>query len=204
MGSLPKAIRHLFVAAAGGPIDAQREYYYLVWAFVFFSLVLANNIVRSRVGRAFRAVHGSETAAESLGVDTERYKVQVFVLSAGLASIAGSLYAHNAGIGYINPSEFDFMVSVQLVVMVVVGGMASIWGALLGATAIQVIRDWLLNLDQANLHVLGITLKGLDPIVFGAVLIIVMIVLPQGFARGISDGVTAFLRTAGRAGKKAC
>ena len=93
------------------------------------------------MGRAFRAVHGSESAVETLGVDTARYKVQVFVLSAIMASVAGSLHAHNAGVGYINPREFNFGVTVQLVVMAVVGGMASVWGALLGAGSIELLKE---------------------------------------------------------------
>jgi branched-chain amino acid transport system permease protein len=189
--------------AAGGHLNMRQEYYYLVWGFVLLSLILASNIVKSRVGRAFRAVHGSEMAAESLGVDTNRYKVQVFVLSAALASVAGTLYAHNAGIGYINPSEFGFMVSIQLVVMVVIGGMASIWGALFGATVIQMLKNWLLTIDKANPQVLGLTLKGLDPIVFGAVLILVMVMLPQGLVRGLTDAAASSLRAARKTAGKA-
>ncbi len=196
----PKFVRHIFESFAGGTVDLQKQYYYLVWGFVFIALVLAINIVRSRVGRAFRAVHGSEIAAESLGVDTERYKIQVFVLSAAMASVAGSLHAHNAGVGYVNPADFGFAVSVQLLVMVVVGGMASVWGALFGASAIQLLKNWMLNLDKADVNLLGLTLKGLDPIVFGAVLIIVMVVLPQGFVRGITDMAAAAWRAA-RSGK---
>jgi branched-chain amino acid transport system permease protein len=192
--SIPGFARRAYEAAAGGVVGMRVQYYYLVWGFVFLALVLAVNIVRSRVGRAFRAVHGSEPAAASLGVDTERYKVQVFVLSAALASIAGSLHAHNAGIGYINPSEFSFMVSVQLVVMVVLGGMASVWGSMFGAGAIQMLKNWMLDLDKAHHQFLGLTLKGLDPIVFGAVLIVVMIVLPQGLVRGVGDGLSAVWR----------
>jgi branched-chain amino acid transport system permease protein len=186
----------------GGEVDERRQYFFLVWAFVFIALIVASNIVRSRVGRAFRAVHGSEAAAESLGVDTERYKVQVFVLSAALASVAGSLYAHNAGIGYINPSEFSFITSVQLVVMVVVGGMASVWGALLGASVIQALKDWLLTLERGNPEFLGLTLRGLDPIVFGAVLIVVMIVLPNGLVRGLTDLAAWTMRILTRARAK--
>lgn len=201
---LPGCLRKIFSIAAGHQLDAQQQYYYLVWAFVFFALILAVNIVRSRVGRAFRAVHGSERAAQSLGVDTERYKIQVFVLSAVLASIAGSLYAHNAGVGYINPSEFNFMASVQLVVMVVIGGMASVWGALFGATAIQFLKNWILTLDNSDIHLLGLKLTGLDPIVFGAILIIVMILLPQGLVRGLTDMAAAAIRGGKRAiGRKA-
>lgn len=191
----PGFVRWLMRLSVGGPVDERQQYFFLVWGLVFLSLILANNIVRSRVGRAFRAVHGSEVAAESLGVDTGRYKVQVFVLSAAMASVAGSLYAHNAGIGYINPGEFSFMVSVQLVVMVVVGGMASVWGALFGATVIQFIKNWMLNLERNSPEFMGFSLTGLDPVVFGAVLIVVMIVMPTGLVRGLTDMAAASLRT---------
>lgn len=194
---LPGFARRCYESAAGGGVDLKAQYYYLVWAFVFIALVLAVNIVKSRVGRAFRAVHGSEQAAASLGVDTVRYKVQIFVLSACMASVAGSLHAHNAGIGYIHPSEFGFLVSVELVVMVVLGGLASVWGSLFGAAAIQLLKDRLLDLEKATPELLGLKLQGLDPVVFGAMLILIMIVLPQGLVRGLADGISAVLR-AGR------
>ena len=200
--SIPLFMRRCYELAAGGTADIRVQYYYLVWAFVFIALVLAVNIVRSRVGRAFRAVHGSEQAAASLGVDTARYKVQVFVISACMASVAGTLHAHNAGIGYIHPSEFGFMVSVELVVMVVLGGMASVWGSLFGAAAIQMLKDRLLDLEKTNPEFWGLKLQGLDPIVFGAVLIIVMILLPQGLVRGFADSVSAVYRAARTAKKE--
>lgn len=200
---LPGPLRAFFQFLGGGALDARQQYFYLVWGFVLVALVLAVNIVRSRVGRAFRAVHGSEVAAESLGVDTERYKVQVFVLSAAMGSVAGSLYAHNAGIGYVSPSEFSFMVSVQLVVMVVVGGMASVWGALFGAAAIQMLKNRILDLSTAHPTVFGLSLKGLDPIVFGAILIVVMIVLPQGLVRGLTDMVAVAVRNTVRRERRA-
>jgi branched-chain amino acid transport system permease protein len=200
-GSLPGFVKGIVSAAAGGNVGEVQQYYYLVWAFVFVALVLAVNIVRSRIGRAFRAVHGSEIAAESLGVDTGRYKVQVFVLSAGMASLAGSLYAHIYGVGYINPGDFGFMVSVQLVVMVVIGGMASVWGALFGASAIQLLKNYLLKIDSMDIELWGLSVHGLEPVVFGAMLIIVMIALPQGLVRGLTDGAAALLRTARRTKK---
>ncbi len=191
---LPGPIRRFFELCHGGAVDPQRQYFYLVWLFVFVALIFAVNIVRSRVGRAFRAVHGSEQAAESLGVDTGRYKVQVFVLSAALASIAGSLHAHNAGVGYISPGEFNFLVSVQLVVIVVIGGLASVWGALLGATAIQLIKNWILMLDKADIQIYGLAIKGLDPIVFGGILVVVMMLMPQGLTRGLTDALASVIR----------
>ncbi len=194
----PRVVKRVFETLAGGPVDLQHQYYYLVYGFVFLALLIAVNIVRSRVGRAFRAVHGSEVAAESLGVDTESYKVQVFVFSAAMASVAGSLHAHNAGIGYVNPGDFNFVISVQILVMVVVGGMASVWGALFGAAVIQLLKAWMLNLDKADVTVFGLTLKGLDPIVFGLVLIIVMVILPQGLVRGLTDMAVGAWRAARR------
>jgi branched-chain amino acid transport system permease protein len=119
-----------------------------------------------------------------------------------MASVAGTLHAHNAGIGYINPSEFGFMVSVELVVMVVLGGMASVWGSLFGAAAIQMLKDRLLDLEKTNPEFWGLKLQGLDPIVFGAVLIIVMILLPQGLVRGFADSVSAVYRAARTAKKE--
>jgi len=149
---LPGFIQAHAREAQSGALNPQQQYFYLVWGVVFLALLFGVNIVRSRVGRALRAVHGGQQAAESLGVDTERYKIQVFVVSAALASIAGSLHAHNAGVGYINPNEFNFHVSVMLVVIVVIGGLASIWGAIFGAAVIQLLKNWILTLDQADVH----------------------------------------------------
>jgi len=203
---IPHAMQHFFSLFRGRAVSPKEAYYYLVWLFVFAALVLAVNTVRSRVGRAFRAVHGSEQAAESLGVDTERYKVQVFVVSAALASIAGSLYAHNVGVGFIHPSEFSFDVSVMLVVIVVLGGLASVWGALFGAAAIQLLKDWILALGKRDITVLGLAIKGLDPIVFGTILVVVMMVLPQGLVRGLTDLAAGAIRgarsAAGRKGRQ--
>ncbi|MGQ9455932.1 MAG: branched-chain amino acid ABC transporter permease [Armatimonadota bacterium] len=195
---LPGFAKRCYELAVGRSVGLKAQYYYLVWAFVFIALVLAVNIVKSRVGRAFRAVHGSELAAASLGVDTVSYKVQIFVLSACMASVAGSLHAHNAGIGYIHPSEFGFLVSVELVVMVVLGGLASVWGSLFGAAAIQLLKDRLLDLEKATPELLGLKLQGLDPVVFGAILILIMIALPQGLVRGLADGIFVVLRTGHR------
>jgi branched-chain amino acid transport system permease protein len=153
--------------------------YYTVWIIALLVLLGSSNIVSSRVGRAMRAVHGSEIAADTSGVNTARYKLQVFVLSAVLAGLAGSLYAHY--MGYIDPGPFSFIHSIDLVVMVVIGGMASTWGAVLGAGAVQFLDA-----------VLGAFLER-RLLVFGLVLVLIMIFLPQGLARGGAD-IAALLR----------
>jgi len=108
-----------------------------------------------------------------MGVDTSRVKVWVFVLSAVFASLAGFLYAHL--VSFISPGSFDFIVSVRLVTMVVIGGMASIWGSLLGASLLTFLPDWL--------HVFS----DYEMVVYGLILMVVMIFLPRGLTRGILD-----------------
>lgn len=166
---------------AGFQLKSELSMYYLVAFSVILSMVLAANIIDSRVGRAMRAVHGSEVAAEVSGVDTARHKLQVFVLSAAMAGFAGSLYAHHAT--YIHPGTFGFHHSIQLVVMAVIGGMASIWGAVLGAGAVTLIADNLRSFQEFS------------TIIFGLVLMVIMVFLPAGLVRGSMD---AWRRLRGR------
>ena len=161
------------LALAGFKLKSELSMYYLVALSVILSMVLAANIIDSRVGRAMRAVHGSEVAAETSGVDTARYKLQVFVLSAAMAGYAGSLYAHHAT--YIHPGSFGFHQSIQLVVMAVIGGMASIWGAVLGASAVTLIAENLRSFQEFS------------TIIFGLVLMVIMVFLPAGLVRGTAD-----------------
>jgi branched-chain amino acid transport system permease protein len=157
----------------GVRFDEPRYAYYLVWGVTLGAIALSLNIVDSRVGRALRAIHGSETAARASGVDTARLKIRVFVVSAIYASLAGSLYAHF--VTFISPSSFGFMFSIKLVTMVVVGGMASIWGAIFGAATLTVLPELL-----AVFH-------DYDILIFGLILMVVMIFLPQGLTRGGLD-----------------
>jgi branched-chain amino acid transport system permease protein len=161
------------LSIGGFAFESAPSMYYLVAFWVIAALMLASNVVDSRVGRAMRAVHGSEVAAETSGVDTSRYKLQVFILSGALAGLAGSLYAHNAT--YVHPDTFGFHYSIQLVVMAVLGGMSSIWGAVFGAGAVTIIAEELRQYQEYS------------TIIFGAVLIAIMIFLPGGILRGIGD-----------------
>jgi len=161
------------LAIAGYALESASSMYYLVALCVVLAVTLASNIIDSRVGRAMRAVHGSEVAAETSGVDTARYKLQVFILSGAMAGLAGSLYAHRET--FIHPDTFGFHYSIQLVVMAVLGGMASIWGAIFGAGAVTIIGEELRQYQEYS------------TIIFGAVLIVIMIFLPGGILRGIGD-----------------
>ena len=181
---------------AGHAIDRAIRMYYLVWALVTAVIALSANIVDSRVGRAFRAVHGSEVAAATLGVDAARYKLQVFVLSAALASVAGSLYAHY--VTFISPEPFGFKFSVELVVMVVVGGMASIWGAIFGAGAITMLSEVLRSVGTAKIGSLEVPLADFDVVAFGLILMVVMVYLPEGLTRAVVDGARLLTRRRGK------
>jgi len=158
-----------------GPVSvgSGKMYYALVWAVVLLCFTICERIVNSRVGRALRAIHDSEHAAAAMGIDTARIKIWVFVLSALFAAVAGFLYAHL--VSFISPNTFDFMVSIRIVTMVVIGGMASIWGAILGASLLTLLPEWLRVFSDYEM------------IVYGLVLMMVMIFLPQGLMRGILD-----------------
>ena len=161
------------LSIAGFPLNTARRLYLLVWFTVGVILALSANLVNSRAGRALRALHDSEAAAESLGVDTARMKLAIFVWSALYASLAGSLYAHT--LNFIAPASFGFMFSIELVTMVVLGGMASIWGSLLGAGVLTVLPEVLT------------TFHDFEVVIFGAILMVVMIFLPRGLVRGLLD-----------------
>jgi branched-chain amino acid transport system permease protein len=131
---------------------------------------LSFNLLHSRVGRALRALHTSERAAEAMGVDIARYKLLVFVLSAAFSATAGVLYAHY--LTFIAPSSFGFMFSVELIVMVVLGGMVSVPGAIVGAFFVTVLPEFLRAFE--NIEIL----------LFGAILVLCMMFLPDGMAGG--------------------
>jgi len=165
----------------GYEFDSDLKYYYLICVSLLLTLLLSINVVRSRVGRALRAIHGSEVASSILGVNVARYKVGIFVLSALYAAFAGWLYSHY--MGFVSPSSFGFMFSVKLVTMVVIGSLGSIWGAIFGAALLTSMPEFL--------HVF----ENYETTVFGFILITVMIFMPKGLLRGIEDAVLSGIRS---------
>lgn len=161
------------LAVAGFPLDRPDRVFLLIWPILGVILLLSANLVNSRLGRALRALHDSEPAAQSLGVNTSRAKLLIFIWSALYAALAGSLYAHT--LNFIAPVSFSFMFSIKLVTMVVVGGMASIWGSLLGAAVLTILPELLTVFHDFEI------------IIFGAILMGVIIFLPRGLVRGLLD-----------------
>jgi branched-chain amino acid transport system permease protein len=155
--------------------DDEVRLHYLLWTCTLICLLLCLNLVRSGVGRGLAALAGDETAAAALGVDTSRAKVKIFVLSATMASFAGSLFAHTYT--FVSPDSFDIFVATDFVIMVVVGGMGSIWGALFGTGLITMLPEWV---DFFEIY---------KDFVHGGVLVLVLIFLPQGLVTGLVDTV---------------
>jgi branched-chain amino acid transport system permease protein len=140
------------------------------------------NLVDSRIGRALRAIHGGELAARMAGVDATRLKLQIFVVSAVITALAGSLYAHY--LAFINPSPFGFGYSIELLVMVVLGGVTSLWWAFLGAGTVTILTEALRAIMP---RLMGRTQAEYEIILFGLLLMGFMIFLPKGLT-GLARG----------------
>lgn len=159
------------------------SYYYLVWAFALIVIILALNIIHSRIGRALRSIHDSEVAASSMGVDTGKYKMQIFILCASLAGLAGWLFAH---MSYsISPGSFALDHSILFLVMVVLGGSTSVWGPVCGAFLISVINIIVHTLGS---HFTFIT-SDFEQVLYGLILILVIIFLRKGFFPTVSPKI---------------
>jgi branched-chain amino acid transport system permease protein len=153
-------------ALFGIELSSDKQWYWVVAALLVISVWASLNIIDSPFGRALRALHGSEVASQVVGVNIVRYKVSIFVLSAVFASIMGSITAHY--IGFVTPNFSDFFHSIELVTMVVVGGMASVFGSIVGAVLLTALPQALA------------TFEGWETVVFGSVLMLCMIFLPKG------------------------
>jgi branched-chain amino acid transport system permease protein len=131
------------LSIAGLPLTRDVHYYYLIWSFLLVILAFSINVVNSRVGRALRSIHhflgGSEMAAESLGISPMKYKIQVFMLSAVYASLAGSLYVH--WLNLVNPSAFGLLASIYPLIIITLGGVGSLWGAIIGAAVFSIAAE---------------------------------------------------------------
>ena len=154
------------LAAFGMELAGERAWYAVVATLLLLVTWCATNLIDAPAGRALQAIHGSEIAARVAGIDVVRAKVKIFVVSAVIASVMGSLSAHY--IGFVTPGQAGFFHSVELMTMVVVGGMASVFGSIVGAALLTMLPQLLS------------TLEGWETVVFGAILMVTMIFLPGG------------------------
>ncbi len=161
----------------GYQLTASWEFYYLCLLVLILVIWLAANLIRSPTGRALVAIRDSEISAQSIGVNLAKYKTIAFAVSAGITGLGGALFAHY--VQYLSPDAFNILLSIQLVLMVVVGGVGSLHGAVFGAVfvgllpqAIAIMRDYLPQQIA--------TAAGLEPGIFGLVLVYVILLEPLG------------------------
>lgn len=151
-----------------GTIDFGKRlpFYYLVLAFVFLSAYIQYRIVHSTVGRAVISIRENEDLAESVGINSYKYLVLIVTISAGIAGLSGSLYAHY--ISFIDPQVFAFFLSVNLVIMVVGGGQGTILGPIVGAILFTLLPEWLMVFGNARMAV------------YAVLVILIVIFMPKG------------------------
>ncbi|OGS23099.1 MAG: hypothetical protein A2252_08235 [Elusimicrobia bacterium RIFOXYA2_FULL_39_19] len=147
------------------------HFYYLIVFFLALAIIVSYRLEHSRLGRAFVAIREDETAAELSGINVSNTKLLAFVISGMFGSLAGTIYAH--WIGFISPESFTFWESIFLVCMLVIGGMGSISGAILGAFILAGIPEFLRP-------VLGSGFIDYRMLIFGLLLVVVIIFRPQG------------------------
>jgi branched-chain amino acid transport system permease protein len=161
------------LSIAGFTISGERSWYWLILGLLIIISLLAKNLINSPYGRDLHAFHGSEVAAKVAGVDVTQIKVSIFVLSASIASFMGGLYAHY--LEFITPGISNFLHSIELITMVVVGGMASIMGSIVGAALLTMLPQVLAAFE------------GWETVVYGVILIVTMAFLPKGLVPSISQ-----------------
>ena len=159
---------------AGVQLTDSATYFYPVWLGVTVSVIATLNLLDSRAGRAIRALRGGALAAASFGVDLTRTRMLAFTYAAVLAGLAGWLYAHMQR--SVNPTPFGLNASIEYLLMAVIGGAGSVWGALLGAGLVTLVNDELQNLLPRLFGSAG----NYETIVFGAVLVLILQAAPDG------------------------
>jgi branched-chain amino acid transport system permease protein len=154
-----------------GPVvfDSDAANFYLIWTFTLLTMFLSINLYHSRIGRALRAIHDSEVAARVMGINARLLKVQIFAVSALISSIAGSLYAHI--MTFIAPASFGFNFSIELVTMVIIGGLGSVYGSFLGAAILTLLPEYLRVFHD------------FDIVIYGLLLIVMTMFMPGGLIR---------------------
>jgi len=162
------------VALLGFKLTSSRAYFYLAAGFVLLFAWMARNLTNSRIGRALRASRGDAVAAASFGVNPATLKLQVFVLSAVYAGLAGWLYAHF--LRFVNPSPFSLDASIKYLIAAVAGGVGSIPGVILGAGLVVSLEEWLKDI----LPVLFGRSGNYEIIAYGLILVLILILAPKG------------------------
>ena len=149
-------------------LDTDASRYYLTMAVAVGMILAALNVTATRTGRAFLAIRTSEIAAQASGINAAAYKTMAFVLSAFYTGVAGGLFAFV--VGFLSPDAFDVFLSVDFLVMIILGGLGSVFGSVAGAAVVTVLNDSLAGFQAYR------------PLIFGAIMIACMLFMPGGLA----------------------
>ena len=160
-------------------LDSTKDMYWVCSVCVVLTLYLAINLIHSRFGRGLRALQSSEAAAEGSGIATVRFKTAIFAIAAGMAGLSGALYAFF--MRSFNATAFDFSLSIELLIIVMVGSLRSVWGALFGAAVVTILPAALENFSDYKLFI------------YGVVMVLIMMFLPDGLFHGAVQGVSRLL-----------
>ncbi|MDR2334438.1 MAG: branched-chain amino acid ABC transporter ATP-binding protein/permease [Burkholderiaceae bacterium] len=163
------------LALGGFLLDSPRRMGVVIWIVLLIALWLMHNLLDSREGRAIRSLKGGQIMAESMGVNTAHYRTKLFVLAALLATISGWLYAHMQR--FVSPAPFNLNIGIEYLFMAVVGGAGHLWGAVLGAAVITLLKEKLQDILPAIFGTSG----NFEVIVFGLLMVLVL----QRFAGGL-------------------
>jgi branched-chain amino acid transport system permease protein len=161
-------------AIGGLVLDTHREYFYVVMPMAVIGIYFSFSILRSDIGRSFKAIREDQLAAAASGVDVRKYKLIAFVLSALYAGCAGSLKAHMSP-GFLNPNDYTVTEMVTLLLMVVFGGIGHIWGGVIGAIVVTIINDLTQDYYQYRMAI------------FGSIIVLVVMFMPRGIGGIIDD-----------------
>lgn len=156
---------------AGLVFDTESRKYYLVVAVTVGMFLVARNLIRGRTGRAFLAIRDNERAAEAMGVNLARYKTIAFAISALYTGLAGALSAFL--VGFLDPQEFSFFLSVQFITIIILGGLASLLGSVLGAAFLIILPEFLAGLDVWQ------------ALVYGVIMVLTIIFMPFGLSGAV-------------------
>ena len=172
----------------GRPIIPLYANFVWIGGFAVITIVVVYNIVRSDIGRALVSIREDELAAEAMGINTTRYKVLAFVISSAFAGIAGALFGHFRQ--FLHTNDFQFIRSIEIIIMIVLGGMGSITGAVLGAIVITILPELLRQLPGNLIHY--------RLVIYSALLVIIMLTRPQGVMGAREFGIPWLKRAQNR------
>ncbi len=162
------------ISLFGLALDKGNKIFYLIWALLLLAILITQNLLNSREGRAIRALKGGQVMAESMGVNTFRSKMVIFLIAALFAAVSGWLYAHTQR--FVNPTPFGLHMGIDYLFMALIGGVGSVWGALLGAGILTMLKQWLQDWLPSLLGSQG----NYETIVFGLLVVLLMQRAPGG------------------------